>query len=101
MSYPAPVHIGRYPAIRAGSSDDYGVDGTNDLEGADTLSTVDYVVSLAGATVPGVVSADTVVSPIGHFRVTAPATAGAYLITMTMGYSDGRRLVRTADLWVV
>lgn len=101
MSYPAPVHIGRYPAIRAGSSDDYGINATNDLEGSETLSTATFVVTLAGVVVAGVVTASTVSSPSVSFRVAAPATAGAYLITATLGFSDSRSLERTADLWVV
>ena len=102
MSFPKPVHIGRFPAIRAGKTDDYGIDYTNDLATGETLSSVTYVVTdSAGATVAGVVTASTIASPIGHFRFTAPATAGAYLVTATPLFSDGRELVRTADLWVV
>jgi len=101
MSYPRPVYIGRFPAIRAGSTDDYAIDATNDLATGETLTSATFVATLAGVVTAGVVTATTISSPTVTLRVVAPAAAGGYLLTATLGFSDGRSLVRTADLWVV
>jgi len=102
MSYPSPVYLGRFPTLRVGKIDDFAINAASDLiTGSETLTTATFVVSLAGVTVAGVVTASTIVSPTVSFRVVAPAVAGDYLITATLGYSDGRSLDRTGDLWVV
>ena len=95
-----PVYIGRFPTIKSGSIDVYGIDATNDLLGS-TLQSATVAVALNGVTVAGVAGAPTISSPRVTFRVTAPSTAGDYTVTVTLVFADGRSLARVGYLQVV
>ena len=99
--YPAPVHMGQFDAVRSGDIVDLYLDIAADLISPETIATVVFTVTdQAGATVAGVVGGHTETSSRTDFRVTAPI-AGVYLLTAVFTISDGQKITRLADLWVV
>jgi hypothetical protein len=102
MTDPSPVYMGRFAPIKAADIVDLYLDIAADLGVGETISSVAFTVKdAAAATVAGVVSDNTETATRTDFRVTAPATAGAYTLTAVFTISDGQKLTRISDLWIV
>ena len=98
MTYPAPVHIGQFDAVKSADIVDLYLDITADLVSGETIGSVAFTVTTsAGATVANVVGSHTETATRTDFRVTAPAIGG-YLLYAVFTISDGQKITKTADL---
>lgn len=100
---PRPVHLGQFPAVKAGDIVDRYIDITEDLESGETVSSVAFTVvnAATGATAAGVVTGHTETDNRTDFRLALPSTAGMYTLTAVFTISDGQKITKTATLWVV
>ena len=99
--YAAPVYMGQLGPVKAGDIVDEYLDIALDLVTGETVASVAFTVANAlGVTVPDVVGAHTDAGTRTDFRITAPA-AGMYTLTAVFTISDGQKITRLADLWVV
>ena len=99
--YPAPVYMGQLGPVRVGDIVDKYLDIAEDLVTGETVASVAFTVTNAlGATVADVVGAHTDAGTRTDFRITAPV-AGMYTMTAVFTISDGQKITRLADLWVV
>lgn len=99
---PCPVHLGQFPAVKAGDIVDRYIDIAKDLESGETVSSVAFTATnAAGAIVAGVVTGHTETATRTDFRLALPSTAGSYTLTAVFTISDGQKITKTAALWVV
>ena len=98
----APVYMGQFDAMVAGSVFERYLDVTDELAVGRSISTVAFTVrDAAGATVAGVVTSNTPGGGRVDFRGTLPATAGWYELSAFFTLDDAQTFTRTAGIWVV
>ena len=108
MTEPAPVFLGAFQPMYRGDILDRYIDISADLVSAENehIDAADFSVTLEGAAeeTPNVVAANSVtLTSVGRvdFQVTAPATAGTYLLKAVFTISDGQVITKTASFGVV
>ena len=101
MTYPAPVYVGQFDAIKAADTVDLYIDIAADLVAGEAIQTVTFtLITDIGGTVPGAVTAHTETATRTDFRLTAPSV-GAYQLMAVFKIDDGQTLTRFADVLVV
>lgn len=101
-TYPKPVYVGKFDPVRPGDIIDLYIDISADLATGEAISSVTFTTTDAdGTPVAGMVGAHTETSSRTDFRVTAPATAGAYDISAEFTIDDGQQITHIAKIAVV
>ena len=101
MTFPAPIHLGQFDPIRSGDKPDTSIDIGPELAAGETVTEVAFTVEdAAGETVPDVITQHTETGTQTDFRIDASELSGRYLLTAVFDSSTGKRITRTADLWI-